>query len=271
MTSSEEPSIGLGGDELQRIVVLIPAYVNVSTRFLTNILGLVALHPEPVDFLVMQSPYVDQAMRHAVQDLLSIPEWKRLVVVETDMVAPKEALVKHAFHTDDIVGSVYFQHAPPHQINCMIAEPGDTGRYGHPNAVSVKEMLEKEALWECDVVGLGFTSIARHVLEDWNSDIPTFMNGYKHEERDNEFTHGTISHDVHFCIEARKQGFKVYLDTSIRCQHITESVTDTRHYFAANADEFRPKSNLIALPKDRVILPYEAQKKYHVPQLAKGH
>lgn len=260
-----------GGDELQRVVVLIPAYTNVSTRFLTNILGLVAIHPEPIDFLVMQSPYVDQSMRHAVADLLEQPDWKRIVVIENDMIAPRDALIKHALHTDDIVGSVYFQHAPPHEINCMFAEPGDTGRYGHPSAPSTKMMMEKPALWKCDAVGLGFTSIARRVCEDWDANIPMFQTGYKHEERADSFTHGTISHDVHFCVEARRQGFEIYLDTSIQCQHLTESWTDWRHYFNSHAEELKlGNDKLVHLP-NRIVLPYQAQKEHHVPRLAKAH
>jgi len=248
-----------GGDKLQSLALVIPCYVNVPTTFFGRMLGIVADYPERIRVEVMKSPYVAQAMRSAVTALLEEPEWERLVIIEQDMVLPRDALLKHACHTDDIVGSVYFQHAPPYLLNVMFKDPeGDRG-WGHPAPDVVRMMLEKPALYQCDVVGLGLTSIARRVFEQWDRDIPFFRTDYDHRARDQN-TEGEVSHDVWFCLRAREQGFGVWLDTSIRCDHLTEGATTHNHYAAAHASHFQK----------RIHLPPRNQES-HAARLVKSH
>lgn len=225
-----------GGDRIQRLAVVIPCYHWVSTTFLTNILGLI--NGNDVDIIVMKGVYTPQAMRHAVKEMLQhYPDAERMLVVEQDMILPRDALLKHSLHTDDIVGSVYFQHAPPYHINCLFrgsdTEAG-AKRWGHPAPPMVRDMLRKPALWKCDVVGLGCTSIARRVFEEWPEDIPTFRNDFKQEQADDKFTGGEVSHDVWFCTNARELGYNVYIDTSIVCNHLTEGHVNADHYGMAN-------------------------------------
>jgi hypothetical protein len=59
-------------------------------------------------------------------------------------------------------------------------------------------------------VSFGFTTIHRTLLENWDKSIPMFVH-------DN-----TTSHDVYFAEMATKQGFGVYVDSTLVCDHLSE-------------------------------------------------
>jgi hypothetical protein len=64
---------------------------------------------------------------------------------------------------------------------------------------------------------LGCTSITRRVLEQWDRDSIDMFN----------IDHRFGSHDLWFCWHARhKHGFNVFVDTGLRCTHLTETPID---------------------------------------------
>jgi hypothetical protein len=110
-------------------------------------------------------------------------------------------------------------------------------KFAHPSDLGVKTMMEKPALYRCALVGLGCTSIARHVLEEWPEDLPTFANECDLSGTYIEETAGEVSHDIYFCREALKQDRQVWIDTSIVCRHITEGWTDYQHWKVGSMQE----------------------------------
>ena len=120
-------------------------------------------------------PYVTQNMRDAVRELLKDPSWRRLLIVETDMVPPLDALIRHNEHTEPIVGSAYFTHNPPYSCYAWHA----TGEDGGTQIISLSDeemdtMMDNPGTYPVDAVGFGCTSIAREVLEGWPKDRPLF-------------------------------------------------------------------------------------------------
>ena len=234
-----------GGDRLQRIAVIVPMYIYLSSYTYANHMQLINNFPDHVEIECIIGVYPPHAMRMAVRNLLD-PElhdqdWERIVVLEADMIMPRDALLKHALHTDDIVGSVYVQHAPPFHINAQWRDPSGARRWGHPDPHSWRKMLDKEALYSCDVVGLGCTSIARRVIDEWPEDVLMFWNDYSRDDKGDPTTLGEVSHDVWFCTHARDLGFKVYIDTSIRCAQRTEGEVTVANYVKWHADAFRSR------------------------------
>ena len=173
-----------------------------------------------------------------------VPE--RVVVIEADMILPKNALLKHAMHTDDIVGSVYVQHSPPFLINAQWQAADGSRKWGHPTPESWRGIFDQgPALVKCDVVGLGCTSIARKVIEEWPEDTLMFWNDYSRDDKGDPTTLGEVSHDVWFCTHARDLGYNVYLDTSIQCAQLTEGEVTVANYVKHHPDAFRPKKMLV--------------------------
>jgi hypothetical protein len=246
------------------IIIVIPLYLWVSSAFFANF---VRMHQPPgTQVLTVVGVYLPQAMRLLTRLALDQPGWKRMVVVEGDMIMPQDALIRHALHTDPLVGSLYFQHRAPHEANVMIEHPDPAkglDHCSHMKPEGVKHMLEHPGLYRVSVVGMGCTSIRRDVLEDWdhNKYGPMWRNDFEERTADDVWTGGEISHDVRFCKLVREQGHNVWIDSSMVCEQLTEGVVGGRHYLAAHAQE------LGIVPADpakasSIILPNRAQRRH---------
>jgi hypothetical protein len=235
-------------DEIQPIAIAIPAYHWISTAFFASFINLPK--PDNTPCQVIKGVYTPQAMRLAVKKLLTLPDWKRLLVIETDMLLPHDAILKHALHTDPVVGSVYFQHLAPHHCNVMVRT--SDGLLHHLKGEGVKHMLDNPALYKAAVVSLGCTSIRRDVFENWPVDLPYFRNEFTNAARDDEFTQGEVSHDVWFCERVTEQGYSIFLDSSILCQHLTEGSIGEKHFLNHH---FPPQQ------ESRIVLPNRAERR----------
>lgn len=165
--------------------------------------------------------YILDAFQKLMEQALKISPWDRLVFIEQDMLPPLHALTRMAYYSPEqaIVCAVYFKHKPPHPPIAYL--DGPDGNYHALSGERIREWSQQPALHEVDGVGFGCTSIARHVLETWNSDLTLFLNDQQ------------IGHDLWFCRQARKQGHKIFVDTGIACEHLSEipvGVEDSHRY-----------------------------------------
>ena len=89
-----------------------------------------------------------------------------------------------------------------------------------------------EGLFPVEFVGLGCTSIAREVLQNWPKGVPIFRNEYTNARHILVNSYGEVSHDAWFCKQVRKQGYSIYLDPSIRLGHLSKVKTTLETYAA---------------------------------------
>lgn len=219
------------GCTVAKLALGIPTYQSMPTGMVSNLFNLDRTGVEVTATVVTAGVYVAAAMRGIRDELLEKdPNFERLLIIEADMMVPRDTLIRHAAHTEPIVGGVYFMHAPPHHP--IFTAPADEVDYHRLfNAVEVAEMLEKPGLYEAMNVGFGCTSIRRDVLEEWPSNLPMFCN------RQGLTADGMLvemGHDVAFCLEARRFGWKSYVDTNIVCGHLTQTVITPDHFLRAN-------------------------------------
>ena len=189
---------------MQKLIVAFPLHRQVSVKFFTNYLKMD--RTAVIDEIIVDGPPIVDAMNSIVELALRNLDWDRLVIFEHDMVPGRDALARIAHYpvTADIVGSMYFRHEPPHEAYVYVDGQSIDSEI-------VEQWCSTPALYPCDTVGLGFTSIARHVLEDWDPGHQMFFR-----------TPGIWSHDFWFCSHARDQGYNVYADSAIICGHLTE-------------------------------------------------
>ncbi len=192
------------------IAVLIPssgtnasAFMN-RTRFLT-------VPPGGIRQAIPVGPYIAQNLRAGVLHLLKDPSWRRLLILETDMILPFDALIRHVEHTEPIVGSAYFEHA--HPFNCYAWRTRNRTNIKPFPDEQMRAMLDNPGTYPVDAVGFGCTSIAREVIEGWPSTRPLFHNSWRRKDALHPWHVGEVGHDILFCAEAREQGYQVYLDT----------------------------------------------------------
>lgn len=249
-------------DEIQPICIAVPLYNWVSSAFFANFVRLHKVEETPVCCVI--GVYLPQAMRLLTKQALAIEGWKRLIIVEGDMVLPEDALLRHALHTDPVVGSLYFQHRLPHQANVMLEHPQKGPDHcAHLLPQGIKHMLDTPALYKVSVVGMGCTSIRRDILEDWDHERwgPIWRNEFQDSAADDEFTGGEVSHDVRFCQLVRKQGHDVWVDSSIVCDQLTEGSIGSRHYLAAHASELGLIPEHLRRSASPIVLPNRAARR----------
>lgn len=206
----------------QKLVVAFPLYVHLEPRFFmswlqvdtSNVVWKTAVDGS-MDLPMKMESIVNEAYRNA-------PDFDRLIIVEQDMIIPPDGLARMAQYQPehDIVGSVFFKHEFPHHVMAWMQV--DSPAYSPLTKDVVKTMVDNPALYEVDAVAMGFTAISRRVFDEWDRSVPMWtpappLNG----------------HDLHFCNEAKKQGFKVWLDSGIGCGHLTNVPIGYEHSQAA--------------------------------------
>jgi hypothetical protein len=197
---------------VQKLVVAWPLYRQVPVSWLFNWTQMERRHGVNVVAVVgTEAMYLPMAMHELInQAFKECPDFDRLVVFEHDMIPPVDAFERIAEYRDehDIVGTMYFKHDWPHHVMAwMQVQPPF---YSPLTAEITKQMVDTPALYEVDAVAMGFTAIRRQVFEQWDRDIPMW-----------DPIPPLIGHDLHFCNEAKKQGFKVWVDSGIGCGHLT--------------------------------------------------
>lgn len=134
-----------------------------------------------------------------------------LFFLDSDVIPPPDTVPRLMAHNVPIVSGVYCRRSPPHAIPVMIKNKQWVTSFPANALISV------------DVVGAGCLLVHRDVFAslppqrvgshwfDWKVNLrgaPGF------DEAD------CMSEDFTFCAHARKNGYKVLVDTSIQCKHV---------------------------------------------------
>jgi len=192
-----------------KLVVAFPMYRHIPVSWFFNWLK---MDKSPlVGNVATEGVYLPVAMQNLVSMAFQhCPDWDRLVFFEQDMIAPVNAFTRIADYGDDldIVGSLYFKHDYPYHVMAWMQV--DKPRFSPLTRDIVKNMVEHPALYPVDGVAMGLTSIHRRVFENWDPDIPMW----------NPLP-PFVGHDLHYCNEAKKQGFSIWVDSGIGCGHLT--------------------------------------------------
>lgn len=206
---------------MAKALIGMPLYRSLSSTFFSNWLSMDQSCVMGV--VTVDGAYITTAMEMIVEQALEREGWDRLVIMEHDMIPPPWAFTRMANYEPEwaVVGSIYFAHPEPHNCHVFVEQHSDDDQIdglgaaiGSHNLITpdtVKAWTDDPALHRCDAVGFGLTSIARHVLEDWDHSRPMFGLGRE-----------LGSHDLWFCKRAREQGHEVYVDSMVVCDHLTE-------------------------------------------------
>jgi len=130
-----------------------------------------------------------------------------LFSVDSDIVFPPDTLKKLLSHNKDAVSGMYIQRIPgTHALEIYLPN-----QWGGTNRAELKD-LPVNSLMEIAGCGFGCVLVKSEVFR--NVGYPQFV---YHQALDHK---NTISEDVDFCSKARARGHKIYVDTSIKCDHV---------------------------------------------------
>jgi hypothetical protein len=224
-------------ERMHRLALAMPTYHSVPTQVMGAFLQLDRTGVTVTSTTISAGVYLSAAMRSFRDELLEHGDtFERLLIIEADMILPRDALIRHAAQTEPIVGSMYVMHAPPYMPICTAPAP-EHDYHRTFTAEEVKGMVNEPGLYECVNVGFGCTSIRRDVLEDWPKGMPMFANR-QGLTSDGEAVE--LGHDVAFGLEARRYGWKSYVDTRILCGHVSEVQHTVRDFLGQFYTEDHP-------------------------------
>lgn len=143
-----------------------------------------------------------------------------LFMVDDDMIAPDDLFEKLYASQKDIVAPLAFTRNFPHKPVMYACREGwdSVAQCEHFTNYAVMN-YPKDKLVECDAVGFGAVLIKVDCFRTMKQ--PWFMNPNKTGE------------DISFCYEAKKYGFRTWMDTRVKLGHISHPLIVTEEYVQA--------------------------------------
>lgn len=172
--------------------------------------------------------------------------------LDTDMIYPEDMIVKYLEADRDIISCIYFKRSEPYQPVVYISE--NEGRYKplDPSSVSGPTPVNVVA------AGFGGMMVKLEVYRSMGSDMWMNYGKYFHipDNVGTAYDHNT--HDIVFCREAIKRGYKVYVHPQVRAGHLATQLITEQTYQEHNK---KTENRVIGLrpgmwePKICVIMP----------------
>lgn len=160
-----------------------------------------------------------------------------LFCVDSDIVVPKDSLVKMLAAKKDIISGLYIQRIPDQQIlEIYLKAP-----QGATNAKY--ENIKNSGIIEIAACGMGCCLIDSKVIRTMPYPHFVYKSAIDHAH--------TFSEDIYFCFKARELGFTVWADTSIHCEHIGQ----TRFVLPKDTTPAFSKENYVSDVASKDLLP----------------
>lgn len=179
-----------------------------------------AMMEKPVGYqLIRASSGPIDTMRNLITRRALELQCTHLIFLDADMVYPYNVITKLLEHDLDIVGALCFKKGPPFDPTLLMGEPY--------KATTLRDYPEE--LIEVTATGTGCLMINLNVMEE--IEYPWFE-FYKSPQGK------PVGEDVGFCYKAKEKGFKIFVDCSLKTEHITlVRVGEDMHRFHRMAAE----------------------------------
>jgi glycosyltransferase involved in cell wall biosynthesis len=188
----------------KKILIAIPTNKYIEVETFKSIWDLEIPTGYEVEFQYFFGYQVDQ-----IRNLIG--EWAKrydyLLSIDSDIIIPKDALKKMIAADKDIVTGMYIQRIPDtHTLEIYMVDP--TG-----GIINIPHNLIKihNGLVEIAACGFGCCLVKSDVFRKMEYPHFYYQSAINHKD--------TVSEDIYFCKKARDNGFKVWVDTTITCDH----------------------------------------------------
>lgn len=188
--------------KVKTILIAIPTNKYVETETMKSIYDLIIPNGFKTDLQFFYGYRIDQ-IRNLIADWGK--RYDYVFHVDSDIVLPRDSLIKLIEADKPIVSGLYIQRKPGEHILEVYSSVGN---------IPYKE-LENKGLTKVYAVGFGCCLVKSTVYR--KTDYPHFL--YKPALNHSE----TVSEDWYFCDKAFKAGFDTWVDTSLQCEHIGQT------------------------------------------------
>jgi hypothetical protein len=184
--------------KVKKILIAVPTAKYVETETFKSIYDLEVPDGYETELQFFYGYNIDQ-----IRNLIAswAQRYDYLLSVDSDIVLPKDALVKMLKHDVDIVSGLYIQRIPgTHSLEI----------YGPNGRLRYEEVKDHGLI---PIFGCGFGCVLVKSKVFAGVGYPQFVYHSALDHKD------TISEDTDFCKKAIEKGFGVFADTSIKCAH----------------------------------------------------
>ena len=177
-----------------KVLIAMPTARYIETSTFLSIYNLKKPKGVKTSFIAVEGYSVDTSRNVLVKEAKSMGA-DYILWVDSDMILPKDALVRLLSHGKDIVTGAYAFK----DINSqdLIAFSADNKRMNYADI---------NGLTEVGGIGFGCCLTKTEIFD--KIDFPYFVFGEDYGE------------DIYFCKKAREKGLKIYLDPDVKCGHI---------------------------------------------------
>lgn len=184
----------------------------VNSSFFWNFLGLF----KPRQHIVIRG---QASIKSASLNTIVKEAWKwkceKIIFMDIDMEFPFDTIPKLLSRDLPIVSGLYYLKAPPHS---PVAGWKKGRRYINNNDINWKKGYapfpdNSDHLVEVDWAGIGCLMVDMDVFNKMR--FPCFYDKWSWERGERQ-----KGHDLIFCENAKKAGYKVYVDTLVQCDHV---------------------------------------------------
>ena len=184
-----------------KILLAIPTARYIETECIESLFAME--RTGQVEMLIPRSYSVDVG-RNIIAKYAQENEFDYIMWVDSDMILPKNTLVRLLSHDKDIVAGVYSYKVLGNK-EVVAKRFQDETREEYDN-LTIKEIKESSGLIEVD--GFGFGCVLTKVSMFDKIPFPWFI--YTQD----------MGEDIFFCRKAQNEGYKLWLDTDVICGHI---------------------------------------------------
>lgn len=202
--------MGNGAWEVNNQKQVLVATLHVEQTTVAWAMGLRKLQI-PGDMVGLTGMPFDHARNAAVQAMLQ-NGYQWIFFLDSDVIAPPDTIFRLLRWQQPIVSGMYCRRSPPHGVPVAIK-----------NGTWLNQIPPPESpLVEVDFVGAGCLLVHRSVFERPYPDSPPYRPWFEWKvDMAGHVPPGeSTSEDFSWCTKVRKMGYKVILDTSIRCLHV---------------------------------------------------
>lgn len=243
-----------GAWEEQRVdlVIGLPHIGSVTMEW---VLGLISLEQPYQAYYSFQRGMPIDVARNMVCDKVIELKAKGVFFLDSDVIPPRDALVRLVDHGLPIVSGLYYKKQAGREGDIKgIYVPAMWAKSSNPDApgkFAAVADFPKGRLVDAEVIGMGACWISRRVLEEWiRCESCGDLMGWKDQSGERLYSCARcktdpnrvwwfyfskdrtpapgegMSEDFHFCQEARRLGYKIIVDTSILCGHIGHFIVE---------------------------------------------
>jgi hypothetical protein len=194
---------------MKRILIAVPVMEFIESATFKSIYELVVPDGYSCTFDAFRGYQLDDSRNHIARVAIE-GGYDFLFFVDGDIVLPNDALVRLLSHRVQVISGIY----PCKKLDRKAVEV--FGNHEGKTRRLKPESLEPAGLFQVHSCGLGCTLVATEVLK---------RVGYPQFEYMWSLDPALVtSEDIYFFERVAKTGFPVYIDSSVKCQHIGKVV-----------------------------------------------